>query len=181
MAPLLRLPKVPSVKLRRFLRPEAIRLHLQTEPEPTPKPDDFEPDSPRNLNRVRESVATELASLFEATGQVDKPKRLARDLFHREKKAATAVGGGIAVPHLRTLQAKSFVMVFARSTEGLPFGAPDEEPVHLFFGMLAPPYDDRLYLRVYKSLAKLLLDPEHFDKFMNATDADEVLRNMELI
>ena len=59
--------------------------------------------------------------------------------------------------------------------------APDGEPVHLFFAMLAPPYDDRTYLKVYKDLALLLLDPEHFEIFSRADTPDEILRNMELI
>ncbi len=170
------------VKLRRFLRQNAIRLDMRTTAVPPGDlPDDFDVDGPKNLKRVRESVAEELVELFSATGVVSNEKRLRKDLFEREKKASTAIGNGIAIPHLRTLQVKDFVMVFARSDEGLPFAAPDDEPVHLFFGMLAPPYDDRTYLKVYRSLAKLLLDPDHFRGFSTAKDANEILRNMELI
>ncbi len=171
-----------TVKLRRFLRPDAIRLDLHTPAVPAGVlPEDFDPDGKRNINRVREGVARELTELFEATGAVSNPTKLFKELCDREKMAPTGVGNGIALPHLRTLQAKSFVMAFARSEEGLPFQAPDEEPVHLFFGMIAPPYDDRMYLRVYKSLATLLLDPEHLDNFLTATDDHQILRGMELI
>jgi PTS system fructose-specific IIC component len=93
----------------------------------------------------------------------------------------TAVGGGVAFPHVRTLQVKSFVMAFGRSREGLPFEAPDEEPVRLFFAMAAPPYDDRTYLKVYRSLAKLLLDPEHHEQFLLAEEPSEILRALELV
>lgn len=170
------------MKLRRFLRPDAIRLELETRAVPPGDlPEDFDPNSNSNLKRVREGVAGELTELFVATGAVSNPNKLFKELCDREKKAPTGIGSGIAVPHLRTLQAKSFVMAFARSEEGLPYQAPDHEPVHLFFGMIAPPYDDRMYLRVYKSLATLLLDPEHLDNFLTAKDSNEILRNMELI
>ena len=155
-------------------------MHTAAVP-PGDLPEDFDPDGKRNLNRVREGIAREFTELFEATGAVSNPTRLFKELCDREKKAPTGVGNGIALPHLRTLQAKGFVMAFARSEEGLPFQAPDGEPVHLFFGMIAPPYDDRTYLRVYRSLATLLLDPEHLDNFRTAKDDHEILRSMELI
>lgn len=170
------------MKLRRFLRPDTIRLHMRTSAVPPGDlPEDFDPNSKNNINRVREGIAEELTELFEATGAVSNPRKLFKEICDREKKAPTGLGHGIAVPHLRTLQARSFVMAFARSEEGLPFQAPDHEPVHLFFAMIAPPYDDRTYLRVYKSLATLLLDPENLDKFLTAKDDHEILRSMELI
>lgn len=169
------------MKLRRFLRPEAICIELQTRAIPDEEVgDSFDPESRQNMNRVRDSVLSEITMLFENTGLVSNATRLHRDLANREKKASTAIGKGVAVPHLRTLQVKSFIMAFARSAEGVPFHAPDDEPVHLFFAMLAPPYDDRTYLKVYKDLALLLLDPEHFETFMQAETPDEILRNMEL-
>ena len=171
-----------ALKLRRFLHADAICLELETKEAPEDDvPDDFAPNGRANINRVRESVLGEIIQLFERTGAVSNPKRLLKELVNREKKSPTAIGNGLAIPHLRTLQVKSFVMAFARSTDGLPFNAPDEEPAHLFFAMLAPPYDDRTYLRVYRNLALILSDPEHLQNFMTARDANEVLRNMELI
>jgi mannitol/fructose-specific phosphotransferase system IIA component (Ntr-type) len=72
-------------------------------------------------------------------------------------------------------------MAFGRSLEGLPFGAPDEEPVRLFFAMAAPPYEDRTYLKVYRSLATLLTVPEHYEQFLTASEPSEVLRALELV
>jgi mannitol/fructose-specific phosphotransferase system IIA component (Ntr-type) len=168
------------VSLRRFLRPEAVRLELRTRPAPEGEiPENSDVLSQRNLDRVRDSVLEELCELFDATGEVVNRNRLYRDLHNREKKAGTAVGGRVAIPHVRTLQAREFLLCFARSREGLPFRAPDSEPVHLFIGMVAPPYDDRAYLRVYRSLAPLLLDQERFQEFMEAEEPSEVLRLLE--
>ena len=71
-------------------------------------------------------------------------------------------------------------MALGRSTDGLPFGAPDGEPVHLFIGMISPPYEDRTYLKVYRELGKLLLDPECRRSLLDASDPDEVLRALSL-
>lgn len=169
------------MNLRRFLRPEAVRLELRTTLSPEGDlPEDFDLYGPRNLERIREELVQEFVELFDATGEVANPSRLFKDLLNREKKASTAVGHGIAVPHVRTLQMKGFVMIFGRSRQGLPFGAPDNEPAHLFFGMAAPPYDDRTYLKVYSALSKLLLQPEHFDEFLKAEHPSEILRALEV-
>jgi PTS system fructose-specific IIC component len=170
------------VNFRRFLSPGAIDLDLETKLLPEGElPDGFDPMSRQNLDRIREGVIRELSDLLAATGEVTHPQRLFKDLLNREKKAGTAAGQGVAFPHVRTLQARSFIMAFGRSKEGLPFDAPDEEPVHLFFAMAAPPYDDRTYLKVYRSLATLLLDPEHHEQFMTAEDPSEILRALELV
>ena len=170
------------MNFRRFLSPEAIHLDLETTLIPEGElPEGFDPMSRQNLNRIRESVIGELSDLLAATGEVPHRNRLLKDLLNREKKAGTATGSGIAFPHVRTLQVKSFIMAFGRSREGLPFDAPDDEPVHLFFAMAAPPYDDRTYLKVYRSLASLLLEPEHREQFLIADDPSEILRALELV
>lgn len=170
------------MNFRRYLHPDAVRLEMETRRVPDGEvPPDFDPMSHRNTERVREEVIQELTGLLETTGQVANPKRLFRDLYHREKRAGTAVGQGIAFPHVRTLQVRSFVMAFCRSEEGLPFNAPDDEPVHLFFAMVAPPYDDRIYLRVYRSLARLLLQPEYYDQFLSVEEPGEILRTLGMV
>ena len=164
------------MNLRRYLRPESIKLELATIPAP---PDSEEASSPAYLRRIREEVIAELVTLFAANDQIVNESKLFTDLNNREKRASTAYGDGIAIPHVRTLQARSFLMCFARSTPGIPFGAPDETLTHMFFGMVAPPYEDRLYLRVYRTLGPLLLDADLRAEFMAAGDPHQVLRLLE--
>jgi mannitol/fructose-specific phosphotransferase system IIA component (Ntr-type) len=168
------------VNFRRYLCPEAIRLELETRTVPDEQlPPDWDPDTPANLRRIREDVIRELTDLLEKSGKVVNPSRLYRDLHNREKRAVTAIGQGIALPHVRSLQVKSFVMAFGRSTEGLLFGAPDEEPVHLFFALAAPPYEDKTYLRVYPALSRAFLAPGTVDEFMAAEEPGEILRTLK--
>jgi mannitol/fructose-specific phosphotransferase system IIA component len=141
-----------AINFRRILNAGSMRFELETRALPPASADDEEePPDPlgdKNLDRVREQVIAELADLLDASGAVSNRNRLFTDLFNREKKACTAIGDGIAIPHVRTIQARRFIMAFARSGEGLPFRAPDDEPVYLFFAMVSPPYEDRMYLRV---------------------------------
>jgi mannitol/fructose-specific phosphotransferase system IIA component (Ntr-type) len=42
--------------------------------------------------------------------------------------------------------------------------------------MAAPPYDDNLYLKVFKELATRFEFPGFIDKLLNATDGHEIIR-----
>ena len=141
------------IRLTRWLKPPQVRLELESR-----LPDEPSAEvSPRRLEWiVKESVLRELADLLDSSGRVVNATKLQSDLVNRERKASTAVGEGIAIPHVRSMQARSFAICFARSTPGLPFESPDGAPVHFFFGVVAPPYDDKLYLEVYQSIGELM-------------------------
>jgi hypothetical protein len=47
--------------------------------------------------------------------------------------------------------------------------------------MVAPPYDDRIYLRVYRSLARLLLQPEYYEQFLTVEEPGEILRTLGMV
>ena len=146
------------MNISRFLNTDLIKLQLETEVAIDPE----EPLNPEKWARAtKEKLLWELVELLEKSGKVKNRRRLFNDLYNREKKASTGIGHGIALPHVRTMQVSDFIVGFGRSREGYEFGSLDGGLVHLFFVMAAPPYDDQLYLRVFKSLAELL----HFDHF----------------
>ncbi|MFQ5606348.1 MAG: PTS sugar transporter subunit IIA, partial [Candidatus Zixiibacteriota bacterium] len=98
---------------------------------------------------------------------------------NRERKATTAIGYGIAIPHIRSMQAKSFMIGFARSARGYDFGALDDKPTKLFFVMAAPPYDDIQYLRVFKALAEILRYDGFREELHQAATPYEIIRAIE--
>ena len=148
------------MSLGRLFREEMVKIELETRPEEIRLPEGVEP-TPEALERVRwrfkEKVVEELARLFAASGEVRNEHKFFVDMLNREKKASTAIGDGLAVPHVRSLQPRKLVVCFARSTAGVEYDSPDGRPVQLFFGVAAPSYDDAVYLRLYKWLAGAFL------------------------
>jgi len=161
------------MRLTRYLKPAQIRLELRTT---TP------PEVPEGWTRgrfvwsIKERVLAEIAELLAASGKVGNERKFYQDLLNRERKASTAIGGGLAIPHVRTLQAKDFILAFARSTPGVEFDAPDGAPVHFFFGVVAPPHDDRLYLDVYRRIGEIFGTPERKEALGRAADEHEAIR-----
>lgn len=161
------------IRLTRWLKPPQVRIELAARA-PVDIPEGWSAE--RLAWSVKEAVLRELAGLLETTGRIVKPARLLTDLVNREKKATTAVGEGIAIPHVRTLQAREFAICFARSTPGVEFDAPDGAPVHFFFAVVAPPYDDKLYLEVYKSIGELFRHAGTREALFAAKTEHEIIR-----
>jgi mannitol/fructose-specific phosphotransferase system IIA component (Ntr-type) len=160
------------MSLARYTREESISTDLRLDVE-EPSPDEH-PE--KALWRGKEAVLTEMARLLAASGRVGNESKLFQDLLFREKKASTGIGSGLAIPHIRTLQAKELIVAVALSREGVDFDAVDRQKVHVFVAMVTPPYEDKLYLRVLKSLGNAFSAPGVQKSLLDARSAGEVMR-----
>ncbi|RKY42503.1 MAG: hypothetical protein DRP85_02495 [Candidatus Makaraimicrobium thalassicum] len=125
----------------------------------------------------KEEALRELAEIADKAGIVSDKKKLFDQLKERENMLSTAVGKGIAIPHPRDPGPDLFTrpnIVIARSSKGINFSAPDREKVHLFFMTCAPSVF--VHLRLLAKIAKVLQTGDIIDKFMNASDNDEIIR-----
>jgi PTS system fructose-specific IIC component len=159
--------------LSRFLKPELIKLKMEAEIDSDP---DSQVHPDKLLWRRKQAILCELVELLEKSGRVGNSKKLLVDFLNREKKASTGIGHGIAIPHIRSMQAKEFIMGFARSEDGYDFDSLDKGSVHLFFVMAAPPYDDSLYLKVFKALAQMLRFDYFREELLQASSEYEIIR-----
>jgi PTS system fructose-specific IIC component len=162
------------VNVLRFLRPECIQLPLVTLPLEVSE-EESPAQAARRRDREKDAVREELAGVLARCDDVINARKLHRDLIQREHNATTAIAPGIAIPHLRTLQARSFIMGLATAAgEGLHYGSVDAAPTRLFVLLAAPPYDDRLYHQVHKVWAGILLDEDLVAALTCATTSQEV-------
>jgi mannitol/fructose-specific phosphotransferase system IIA component (Ntr-type) len=160
------------MNISRFLTEDLIRLEMTTDIEPLEESNNED----RWRQEGKERILDELVGLLESGYRTGNRTKLLLDFINREKKATTAIGDGIAVPHIRSKQAKEFMIAFARSTGGYDFDSPDGRPVHMFIIMAAPPYDDALYLKVFKALAGMLRYESFRKELMEANHPGELLR-----
>ncbi len=160
------------MNISRYVQYELIKLEMDSEFEP-PEEDEY---GKKQVMEIKEAILTELVDLMEQSEKVSNKHKLFVDLLNREKKASTAIGRGIAIPHVRSMQAKDFILVIGRKLEGYEFDSLDGEPVKLFFCMAAPPYDDSLYLKVFKELAERFDHPGFIESLLEAQDGHEIIR-----
>ncbi len=140
------------MRLSPYLRRGFVRFELGTKP---PKLEETDLEPSRYVRWVKEQIINELADLLYATGNVSNRSKLFTDLWNREKKASTAVGRGVAIPHIRSKQVTEPVLGFVRCDKGVEFDAPDGEPVHYFVVIVGASYRPDLYMGIYKALAQI--------------------------
>lgn len=167
------------MNIARLLRPELIKLRMETKIEVASDVDEGAARSIRQKREDREKILGELVDLLDRSGKIGNRRKLLTDFVNRERKATTAIGHGIAIPHVRSLQAKEMLIGVALADPGYDFDAPDGELVRIFFVMAAPPYDDNLYLKLFKSLAELLRFDYFRARLLQAEEPYDIVRAFE--
>jgi len=136
---------------------------------------DADPD--RERERLKEEVIDELIALFDRSGQLLNLSKFRKDFVNRERVDSTGLTEGIALPHIRTRQARKTVIVFARSQEGVWFDAMDGQPTHIFFGITAPEWDDREFYKFHKWISTAFVQEEWLrDALLWAEDEHEIIK-----
>lgn len=129
-----------------------------------------------HINEIRKKITRDMAEILYASGKVQNLNKLTTSLFNVEKRTSSAIGCGIAIPHVRCLQTKTVIMGFARYDGSIEFAAPDEEYVQIFIPMIAPPYDDREYLRLYRNIANAFLKTDLKQELLSVQAPWEVVK-----
>jgi mannitol/fructose-specific phosphotransferase system IIA component (Ntr-type) len=119
------------------------------------------------LEEVLERIATD--------GYLRNKVKALDELLEREQLASTAIGGGMAIPHVFTDEARRPLLIMARSREGISFESLDGKPVNLIFLALAPRKDKDLFINILYHLVRFLKVQENFDDLMEAEDIPGVL------
>ncbi|MHC5209833.1 MAG: PTS sugar transporter subunit IIA [Planctomycetota bacterium] len=153
------------MNLARYLTEERIDMDLDAA---------FDAERPA----THEAVVEHMAELLETSSDVVNPTKLRIDLVNRERRAPSLPGHGVAIPHVRTLQARRLVMAVGISHAGLDLPTPDEEPVKLVISLVGPPYDDKAYLGLYRTLGERLQQAPWTEAILSAELPGEVLRAM---
>jgi PTS system fructose-specific IIA component/PTS system nitrogen regulatory IIA component len=93
-----------------------------------------------------------------------------RQLLDREKQGTTGIGKGVAVPHVRHDAVKQVTAAVARSSRGVDFGSLDQQPVYLFFLVLAP--DNTRYFQAMETIFRHV-QKDNFRKFLRQAETRE--------
>ena len=95
-------------------------------------------------------------------------------LKRRENLGSTGIGRGMAIPHCRSLVVNRLRVAFGRKNQGIDFNAIDNQPVHHFFLIVAPPMEiSNQYLPVLGRVAQLVKEPDVPARLAALTSPDE--------
>lgn len=124
----------------------------------------------------KEDALEELLDLFVQEKFIRNRHIVLEMLHQRETLGSTGIGKGVAIPHGRTLAAPNLIIAFGCSQNGIDFQAIDNEPVHLFFMVIAPPHEEgNIYLPVLGALVTILNDDHNREKLRHVKSFQEFL------
>jgi PTS system nitrogen regulatory IIA component len=121
---------------------------------------------------TRASAMRDMVALAESTGHVFDPRELLSSVEAREDLCSTALPGGVALLHARHYDAYRFegsFIVFGRTIQSVPFGAPDGGLTRLFFLICCQ--DDRIHLHTLARLCMIAMKTDILDQLHEAPDA----------
>lgn len=148
--------KSRDIKLQRLLNENLIELNLQ--------------------EKNKEKLISKLVGLLAKSGKLKNKKSFLRAILEREKMGSTGIGNGVAIPHAKSKAVKGPVLAFARSEEGLDFGALDGEKVYLFFMLVSPEALIGEHLKILAKISYLIKDKFTLEALRGARTKKDVLK-----
>ncbi|MDR2159257.1 MAG: PTS sugar transporter subunit IIA [Treponema sp.] len=126
---------------------------------------------------TKRDVLLELADNLANAPQVKNRQELAQEILKREELMSTAIGRGIAIPHIRLSSVTDLVVsVGISQTDIVDFQTLDDEPVRLVF-MIAAAYNQHAYyLQTLSFFSARLKNRELRDALLAAQEPEEVYR-----
>lgn len=126
------------------------------------------------LQGVRESspkrVFETLSRLFAARQPALVQQAVLTAFVERERLGSTAIGHGIAIPHIRMPHLTQPLGAFLQLKEGINFTAPDTQAVDLIFALIVPEEAPEAHLNLLAQLATLLSSETLRTQLRSATD-----------
>lgn len=130
-----------------------------------------------NKYRNKKSVLSFILDEIIKNGIIKKSdkRKLLNALIKREEMGSTGIGGGIALPHVRTDMVKSMVLCVYISETGVDFNSIDQSPVQIIILLLSPTQEAGLHLKMLAFLARMLRDKNFVSTIKNMRDKKELI------
>jgi nitrogen PTS system EIIA component len=121
----------------------------------------------------KKRVFEQVGLLFENNHQIARAQ-VFDSLFAREKLGSTGLGQGVAIPHGRIKGLKEALGALVRMKAGIPFDAPDGQPVALVFVLLVPDRATDVHLQILSELAQMFSDKAFRERLLAAPGTAEL-------
>jgi len=127
-----------------------------------------------NHSHKREALLA-LAENLSKAPQIKNPQEIKTEIIRREELMSTAIGLGIAIPHVRLSSVTDLVVsVGVSSVDILDFNALDDEPVRLLIMIAAANNLHEYYLKTLSFFSAMLKDRNLFKSLLAAKTTSEI-------
>jgi mannitol/fructose-specific phosphotransferase system IIA component (Ntr-type) len=134
---------------------------------------------PNLAAKTRDEAIAELSSRLAEEGFVEDAEALTDMAIRREEVASTAIGKGIAFPHVRGIEGGGLTFALGLKKAGIDFGAPDRAKSRLIFFSIIPTAASAFYLRLISTLTDVFRDTEARKTLLAASSPEETWETLE--
>lgn len=146
--------EVPPVGIARFSAPELMVPALSAD--------------------TREGIIAELCAKMEEHGFVSHGAKLVEKALQREAIVSTAVGYGLAFPHVRGVEGGGLTLALGIKRKGVRFAEDARTLTRIVFFMVIPTAASAFYLRLLSGLSQTFQHKEARDKLLAAATPEKL-------
>ena len=123
----------------------------------------------------KERVLAFLARILDANPSIEAGIDAGEEVLRREQEGNTAIGLGVAVPHVRGRREEGELFcAIGWSSQGVDYQAADKLPVHLVVMYYIPGAQKNVYLKEISTLVKAIRKSGGIEPIAHATDLNAV-------
>ncbi len=119
-----------------------------------------------------EDVISEMASKLESEGFVEGSDKLVEASLQREAIVSTAVGHGLAVPHVRGVEGGGLTLAVGLSSKGIQWDSDQEQLTQIVVFIVIPTAASAFYLKLLAGLAETFSDADARKEILAEKGAD---------
>lgn len=131
--------------------------------------------------RTREKAVRVLAAKAAALQDAAGVEEIAGGVMKREVEFGTALGEGIAIPHVYIERLKEPVLVYGRCTDGIEWNAPDGQPVNHVFLLLSPSGTEDIHVQILASIARAMQSLSNRERLVRAAGASSLFGELQIL
>lgn len=118
----------------------------------------------------------DFSSFIKDKGIIKNNEKVKRLFIKRENVHSTAIGKGIAAPHIFSDEFSDFFITVALIREGMEYKSPDEQKVFLVFLIMSDERDIGLHLKTLAHIARLTKSTDISKLINTQTNAEELIK-----
>jgi len=127
---------------------------------------------PKLQAKTKEDAIKELATLMEKERFVDDAQKLVDAALVRESIVSTAIGHGLAFPHVRGIEGGGLALALGVSKEGIAFDGKSSDKCHFIFFSTIPTAVSAFYLKLIAGLSEAFQKAPNRTSILDAKDPE---------
>ena len=128
--------------------------------------------------KTAQDAVRELADAMVSHRFVSNAEALVAAAMERESVLSTAMGNGLAFPHVRGVEGGGLTLALGTSRDGVAFGPGNGEKAHIIFFSVIPVAVSAFYLRLMGGLMDAFCKKENRDAIIASKSSSDLWKNL---